>query len=268
MRCNQCGGVAADAPIPAARAVSEPHKQLLLDWYPRRSVGYTHRVGTTARARGGGAPSSIHTPVVDPIITAARVRTLLTVDVILAIDALPAFQRGPKIASKRPSRDPPRDPNDQSPLNHNQARWRNGPNGRARDLRPRPALAARPASRARNSARLARGIRPRPVNGTCGPSGARVELEPLVRFASRGCGRPWHARAATELDWAIESKAVLDTPPLWQAGRGPGGSRGADRPRGGRPARHLWQDNIFCTVAGSCRIVAAQLPDSCRLCFT
>ena len=25
---------------------------------------------------------------------------------------------------------------------------------------------------------------------------------------------------------------------------------------------------IFCTVAGSCRIVAGQLPDSCRICFT
>ena len=143
-----------------------------------------------------------------------------------------------------------------------------------RDVRPRPMLAARPATRARNSrprrarARLARGIRPRPVNGTCGPSGARVELEPLVRFASRGCGRPWYARAATELDWAMESKTVLDTPSLRQTGRGPRGSRGADRPRGRRPARHLWQDSIFCTVAGSCRIVAAQLLDSCRLCLT
>ena len=27
-------------------------------------------------------------------------------------------------------------------------------------------------------------------------------------------------------------------------------------------------DSIFCTVAGSCRIVAGQLPDSCRLFFT
>ena len=133
------------------------------------------------------------------------------------------------------------------------------------DLHPAPATVR--DSRA-DRPRLARGIRPRPVNGTCGPSGARVELEPLVRFASRGCGRPWYARAATELDWAMESKAALDTPSLRQTGRGPRGSRGADRPRGRRPARHLWQDSIFCTVAGSCRIVAAQLPDSCRLCFT
>ena len=82
-----------------ARGLSPLHLALRMGVFfenhgtPRRSVGYTHRAGTTARARGGGAPSSIHTPVVDPIITAVRVITLLTVDVILAIHALPAFQR-------------------------------------------------------------------------------------------------------------------------------------------------------------------------------
>ena len=36
---------------------------------------------------------------------------------------------------------------------------------------------------------------------------------------------------------------------------------------GARPPPFL-PDPIFCTVAGSCRIVAGQLPDSCRLFFT
>ena len=43
----------------------------------------------------------------------------MVVDVILAIDALPAVLRGSKTASKKPPIDPPRDPNDHSHLNHN-----------------------------------------------------------------------------------------------------------------------------------------------------
>ena len=42
-------------------------------------------------------------------------------------------------------------------------------------------------------------------------------------------------------------------------------SRVASRAMRGPP---LLADPIFCTVAGSCRIVAGQLPDSCRLFFT
>ena len=82
------------------------------------------------------------------------------------------------------------------------------------------------------------------------------------------------ARRREKSPGRLSARAAADRalPPLtlwnpWgQRGGGvvvPGGA-----PRSGRPARLLWPDSSFCTVAGSCRIVAAQLPDSCRLCFT
>ena len=131
-----------------------------------------------------------------------------------------------------------------------------------RDARPRPKLATRPATRARNHARnplAPRHYALRPFYSASRTHVAGVEL--LGRFASRNCGCRRSARARPEPDWAIVSKDVLDIAGCQSASL----SRVANRAMRGPP---LLADPIFCTVAGSCRIVAGQLPDSCRLCFT